>query len=144
VRLFYFDIYYLLYLIKLAKLPQKIHHLLGPDLKRFFRMNKTTVNGYEGSQDNVVGTATDYGLDNWGVGVWVPLGSRIFSSPCHPDQLWGSQLCIQWVAGTLSPGGWVKRPGREAGHSPPTNAEVKKMWTYEHISTSLTPSWRSA
>jgi hypothetical protein len=24
----------------------------------------------------------------------------------------------------------VKRPGREADHSPPTSAEVKKMWIY--------------
>jgi hypothetical protein len=24
----------------------------------------------------------------------------------------------------------VKRPGREADHSPPTTAEVKKMWIY--------------
>jgi hypothetical protein len=24
---------------------------------------------------------------------------------------------------------WVKKPGSEAEHSPPTNAEVKKMWT---------------
>jgi hypothetical protein len=28
----------------------------------------------------------------------------------------------------------VKRPGREAGHSPPTSAEVKKMWTYTSTS----------
>jgi hypothetical protein len=25
---------------------------------------------------------------------------------------------------------WVKRQGREADHSPPTRAEVKKMWNY--------------
>jgi hypothetical protein len=30
--------------------------------------------------------------------------------------------------GALSQG--VKRPGREAGHSPPTTAEVKKIWIY--------------
>jgi hypothetical protein len=30
--------------------------------------------------------------------------------------------------GTFSPG--VKRPGREADHSPPAGAEVKKMWIY--------------
>jgi hypothetical protein len=35
---------------------------------------------------------------------------------------------IQWVPGTVSPE--VKRPGREADHSPPTSAEVKKMWIY--------------
>jgi hypothetical protein len=27
----------------------------------------------------------------------------------------------------------VKRPGREADHSPPTSAEVKKMWIYTSI-----------
>jgi hypothetical protein len=35
---------------------------------------------------------------------------------------------IQWVAEALSLG--VKRPGREANHSPPASAEVKKMWMY--------------
>jgi hypothetical protein len=34
-----------------------------------------------------------------------------------------TQPPIQWVPGALSPG--VKLPGREANHSPPTNAEVK-------------------
>jgi hypothetical protein len=32
------------------------------------------------------------------------------------------------VLGALSPG--VKRPGREADHSPSTSAEVKKTWIY--------------
>jgi hypothetical protein len=36
--------------------------------------------------------------------------------------------------GALSPG--VKRPGREVDYSPPTSAEVKKMWIY----TSTPPS----
>jgi hypothetical protein len=31
----------------------------------------------------------------------------------------------------LFPG--VKRPGREADHSPPASAEVKKMWIYTSI-----------
>jgi hypothetical protein len=35
-----------------------------------------------------------------------------------------TQPPIQWVLGTLSP--WVKWPGSEAGHSPPSSAEVKK------------------
>jgi hypothetical protein len=34
-----------------------------------------------------------------------------------------TQPPIQWVPGALSPG--VKRPGREADHSPPSSAEVK-------------------
>jgi hypothetical protein len=36
-----------------------------------------------------------------------------------------TQPPIQWVSGAFSPG--VKRPGREADHSPPASAEVKKM-----------------
>jgi hypothetical protein len=50
------------------------------------------------SVDSIVGIATGYRLDNQGVGVRVR---------------------------TLSPG--VKLQGREADHSPPTSAEVKKM-----------------
>jgi hypothetical protein len=36
----------------------------------------------------------------------------------------------------------VKQPGREADHSPPISAEVKKMWLY--TSTPHTPSGDSA
>jgi hypothetical protein len=36
---------------------------------------------------------------------------------------------IQWVLWVLSTG--VKRQGREADHSPPTSAEVKKTWIYK-------------
>jgi hypothetical protein len=39
-----------------------------------------------------------------------------------------TQHPIQWVPGTLSL--WVKRPGREADHSPPSSAEVKNAWSY--------------
>jgi hypothetical protein len=41
------------------------------------------------SQDSVVGIATGYGLDDREVGVQVPVGSRIFSSPRRPHWLWG-------------------------------------------------------
>jgi hypothetical protein len=37
------------------------------------------------SRDSVVGIETSYRLDIRGVGVRVPVGSRIFSSPCRPD-----------------------------------------------------------
>jgi hypothetical protein len=37
--------------------------------------------------DSVVGIATGYGLNDGGVGVRVPVGSRIFSSPRRPDRL---------------------------------------------------------
>jgi hypothetical protein len=39
------------------------------------------------SGDSVDSLATGYGLDHWGVRVRVPVGSRIFSSPSHPDRL---------------------------------------------------------
>jgi hypothetical protein len=74
------------------------------------------------SRDSSVGIANGYGLDNRGVGVPVPVGSRIFSSR---PALGSTQPPIQWVPGDLSP--WVKRPEREAKNSLPTSAEVKKM-----------------
>jgi hypothetical protein len=42
------------------------------------------------SWGSAVGIATAYRLDDQGVGVEVPEGSRIFSSPHCPDRLWGS------------------------------------------------------
>jgi hypothetical protein len=41
------------------------------------------------SWNSIVGVATGYGLDDRGVGVWVLVGSRIFSSPSRKDRLWG-------------------------------------------------------
>jgi hypothetical protein len=56
----------------------------------------------------------------------------LFSKSSRPA-LGSTQPPMQWVLGALSPG--VKRPEREADHSPPTSAEIKRMWTY----TSTTP-----
>jgi hypothetical protein len=67
--------------------------------------------------------ATDYGLEDRGVGVRVPVGSRPALGPTQPP--------IQWVPSAFSPE--VKRPGREAENSPPVNAEVKKIWIYTSI-----------
>jgi hypothetical protein len=46
--------------------------------------------------------------------------SRLALGPTQPP--------IQWVPGALSLG--VKRPEREADHSPPSSAEVKNAWSY--------------
>jgi hypothetical protein len=43
---------------------------------------------YPRSRDSAVGIATAY-VDNRGVGVRVQVGSRIFTSPCRADRLWG-------------------------------------------------------
>jgi hypothetical protein len=82
--------------------------------------------------DSAVGIVTGYGLDDRGVRVGVPVGSRIFSTSSRLA-LESTQPPTQCVPGALPPG--VKRPGRESDHSLPTSAEVKKMWIY----TSTTP-----
>jgi hypothetical protein len=50
-----------------------------------------------------------------------PVGARLFSSPQSPNQAQSAPL--QWAPG--SPFLAVKRPRREADHSPPSSAEVK-------------------
>jgi len=49
--------------------------------------------------------------------------------PLCPDQLWGSPSLLSNGYWGLLPMG-VERPGREADHSPPTNAEIKNVWSY--------------
>jgi hypothetical protein len=41
------------------------------------------------SRESAVGIATGYGLGDGGVGVRVPVGSRILSSSRRPERLWG-------------------------------------------------------
>jgi hypothetical protein len=77
----------------------------------------------------VFGIAACYGLNDRGVGVRVPIGSRIFSSSRLPDHIWGPpSLLSNGYRGALSPA--IKRSGREADHSPPASAEVKNMWIH--------------
>jgi hypothetical protein len=52
-----------------------------------------------------------------------------------------TQPPIRWVPGDLSPG--VKRPGREADHSPPSSAEVKGCVELYLHSLNMS-SWRGA
>jgi hypothetical protein len=80
-------------------------------------------------QDSVVGIASGYGLNEGGFGVQVPVGSRIFSSPHHPDRLWGPpNLIFNGYQGLFPPG--ANKPGREADHSPPASDEVEKILIY--------------
>jgi hypothetical protein len=63
--------------------------------------------------------------------IWSSIPSRVknflFSTLSRPA-VGCTQPPIQWVPGALSPG--VKRSGREADHSPPISAEVKRTWIY--------------
>jgi hypothetical protein len=89
---------------------------------------------------SVVGTAFGYGLDDRGVGVRVPVGSRF--SLLHVVQTGSrpTQPPIQWVPGALSPE--VKRPGRETNQLSQTSTEVKKMWIYTSTPPYTSSIWR--
>jgi hypothetical protein len=58
---------------------------------------------------------------------YIYVGPRIFSKSSR-EALRPTQPPIQWVPGDLSLR--IKKQEREADHSPPTSAEVKKIWIY--------------
>jgi hypothetical protein len=66
-----------------------------------------------------------YRMDDRGVGIPVPTGVKVVSSPNRPDQFWDLPCLISNGYRGLSPGEGVKLPGRVADHSPPTSAVVK-------------------
>jgi hypothetical protein len=70
---------------------------------------------------------TSYGLDDQGFESSQGLGIFLFTTVSTPA-LGPIQPPIRWVSGTLSLG--IKRPGREADHSPLSSAEVKNAWSY--------------
>jgi hypothetical protein len=51
----------------------------------------------------------------------------LFATVSRPA-LGHTQSPIQWVSAAISLG--VKRPGREADHSPPSSDKVKNAWRY--------------
>jgi hypothetical protein len=59
-------------------------------------------------------------------------GKIFFVTPQRPDRLWGSPNLLSNEYWVLIFRG-VKRQGREADHSPPTRAEVKKKWIYNPL-----------
>jgi hypothetical protein len=62
-----------------------------------------------------IGVLGFYSRRGWGIFLFNTV-SRTHLGPTQPP--------IQWIPGALSRG--VKRPGREADHSPPSSAEVKE------------------
>jgi hypothetical protein len=55
------------------------------------------------------------------------LGIFLFTTASRPA-LGSTEPPIQWVPGALSLG--VKRPVRDADHSPPSSVEIKNAWIY--------------
>jgi hypothetical protein len=86
------------------------------------------------------GIALAYGLDDRGSRVRFPGGLGIFLfTTASRTALGPTQPPIQWVPGFLSLG--VKRPGREADHSPPSSADVKNAWSYTSTPQYVFMAW---
>jgi hypothetical protein len=84
-------------------------------------------------RDSSVVIVTGYGLDSRGA---IPGRYKIFLfSIASRPSLGPAQPPIQWVLWVLSP--WIKRPGREANHSPASSAEGKNVGLYFHSPISL-------
>jgi hypothetical protein len=67
-------------------------------------------------------------LDDWGTISGMGNDGIFFSSPPRPDRFWGQPRLPSSGCRSLTPG--VKRPGREADHSPTSTAEIKNAWSY--------------
>jgi hypothetical protein len=77
------------------------HHVTFPAIGQYSSLkNEATMSSPNNYENNsifrayklklgIVGIETGYGLDDQEIGVPVPVGARIFSSPYRPDRLWG-------------------------------------------------------
>jgi hypothetical protein len=77
--------------------------------------------------DSSVGIAIGYELDDPGSRVRFPAGVGNFSLH-HRIQTGSGAHPASYSKGTGDLSLGVKRPGREADHSPPSSAEVKNAW----------------
>jgi hypothetical protein len=73
----------------------------------------------------IVSIALDYGLDDRGSKVRFPAGAGNFSFH-HRVQNGSGAHPASYPMGTRGSSLVIKRPGREADHSPPSSAEVKE------------------
>jgi hypothetical protein len=90
--------------------------------------------------NSAVGIATGYRVNYRGVGVVVPVGSRIFSTSSRPN-LGPTQPPVEWVPGALSPGGKAARVVKLTTHFQliPRSRKLGSIHPLPH-----TPSWCSA
>jgi hypothetical protein len=80
-----------------------------------------------------------YGLDDRGSITGWDRNLFLFAIAVSRPALGPTQPPVQWVSGTLSPG--VKRPEREADHSPSSSEEVKNTWIYTSIPPYTFMAW---
>jgi hypothetical protein len=81
-----------------------------------------------------------YWLDDRGFEFRGGLGIFLFTTASR-SALGPTQPFMQWVPGILSLE--VRRPGREADHSPPSSAEVKNAWNYTSTPPYPSMTWCS-
>jgi hypothetical protein len=81
---------------------------------------------------------TDWAIGVLGFDSRRRLGIFLFTAVSR-TALGPTQSPIQWVTGALFLG--VKRPWREADHSPPSSAEVKITWSYTFIPKYVFMAW---
>jgi hypothetical protein len=86
------------------------------------------------------GIALGYGMVYRGSESWQGLGTSLFTTASRPV-LDPTQPPIQWVLWALSLG--VKRPAREADHSPQSSAEVTNAWSYTSTPQYASIAWCS-
>jgi hypothetical protein len=89
-----------------------------------------------------VGIALGYGLDDRGSRVRFPAGAANFSLH-HRAQNDSRAHPASYPMGTRTISLGVKRPGREADHSPPSSAEVKE-WVELYLHSPNMPSLHGA
>jgi hypothetical protein len=100
-------------------IKRKWRKLHNEELHNFYRLPNIIK-----SRDNVVGIATDYGMDDRGFGFRVHVVQTASGS---------TQAPMKWLPGAVSLG--INWSGREADHSPTASAEVKITWIYVYTST---------
>jgi hypothetical protein len=80
-------------------------------------------------RDSSVGIALGYGLDDRGSRVQFPAGAGNFSLH-HCDQNGSGAHPASYPMGTRGSFPGIKRPGREADHSPNLEPRSKNEWSY--------------
>jgi hypothetical protein len=89
-----------------------------------------------GGRDSAVGIATGYGLDDRRVGLRVPVGAKMFSSPRRPDCSGSHPASYPMGTGGKMAEGW-------SSHSPVHNGKDKNTYNYTFTPPYVFMAWCS-